>query len=407
MPYQPLTLNFPPQVTILSNRTCTIGGFTQTIQVSNNSITITSTINISTVSIVCNNIQNPSSAISTSFFFYNNTNDGSVALSNFSPVQFRGGTLASCPWSFTLCTEQSNSDLSITFRTINIIPSGTNYFLIGYATSTWPNHRTKGLITTGVSLTCTYTLNGSTPFNASSCSASSLTIEVQFSAGSTIGAGTSVVVTVSGVTSPPTMQTATSQDYYVYTADSSKIYIDGATSCAISNVCVSNQTSATFTNTTMIVNGNYGSPDLKFTAIPFVITIQQLDTIEVSYSPLSSLNSCGTLKMYRSGGVYIMSNATNGAGSLIFTMPSGSGFNTDFFFPISLYLECTAFRMPPSETPVLFTFNFRRNSDLYLRLSTPVNAMATSFNSSRGRINQSSTAMTASNSATFNFLLGQ
>lgn len=100
-----------------------------------------------------------------------------------------------------------------------------------------------------------------------------------FTAASTIPAGTSVVVKVIGVNSPPTMQTTTSQDYFIYTADSSKLTIDGGTSCAISNVCISNQTSATFANTTMNVNGNYGNPDLKFPITPFTITIQQLDTI--------------------------------------------------------------------------------------------------------------------------------
>ena len=102
---------------------------------------------------------------------------------------------------------------------------------------------------------------------------------MQFTAASTISAGTNVVVKIIGVNSPPTMQTTTSQDYFIYTADGSKLNIDGGTSCAISNVCVSNQTSATFANTTMNVNGNYGNPDLKFPITPFTITIQQLDTI--------------------------------------------------------------------------------------------------------------------------------
>lgn len=279
LPYQPLTLNFPTQVTILPACACTIGGVTQSINSTNNSITITSTISSASVSILCNNILNPSSAISTSLFSYSNSNDGTVALNNVNQVQFQGGTLASCPWSFSLCTGQPNSDLSITFTTINNIPSGTNYFLIGYST-TWPNDHSQGLVpSTTTSLTCTYTLNNTGPLTANSCIVNLLTIQLQFTAATSIPLGTNVVVKVSGVNSPPTMQTTTSQDYFIYSADSSQNNIDGGTSCAISNVCVSNQTSATFTNTTMTVNANYGNPQLTFPITPFIITIQQLDTI--------------------------------------------------------------------------------------------------------------------------------
>lgn len=102
-----------------------------------------------------------------------------------------------------------------------------------------------------------------------------------------------------------------------------------------------------------------------------------------------------------------MSSPSNGASSITFTMPSGSGYNTEYSSPISLYLQCTAFLMPPSETAVSLIFNFRRNSDLYMILSTPVNALGTVFNSSNGEMTQTSTAMVATNSATFNFLLGQ
>ncbi len=157
-PYHPLTLNFPTQATVLSNRTCTIGGTTQVITSTNNSITITSSINSSSVSIICSNIKNPPSAISTNSFSYHNSNDMTVNLPNVNQVQFKMGTLASCPWSFTLCTEQSNSELNIAFSAVNDIPSGTNYFLIGYF-GTWPNHRSKGLTTNGASLTCSYSTN--------------------------------------------------------------------------------------------------------------------------------------------------------------------------------------------------------------------------------------------------------
>lgn len=103
-PYNPLTLTFPSQITLLANTTVTINSLSQSFSVTGNAITITSNITLSTISIVVGNVQNPSSAISTFGFSYSNSKDGTVSLAVGNQVQFQSGTLASCPWSFQQCT---------------------------------------------------------------------------------------------------------------------------------------------------------------------------------------------------------------------------------------------------------------------------------------------------------------
>jgi hypothetical protein len=154
-PYTPLTLNFPSQVTILSNYSVTIGSAQNTTS-TGTSITINSPISTATVVITVANIQNPSSAVFTNAFSYTNANEGPISLSN--QIQYQSGSLASCPWSFSLCTEQTPGDLLVSFTTINRIPSGISYFVIGFPNS-WANHPYKGLIT-GDTLTCYYSTNG-------------------------------------------------------------------------------------------------------------------------------------------------------------------------------------------------------------------------------------------------------
>jgi hypothetical protein len=409
-PYNPLTLNFPTQVTLLPNVSVTIGGFSQFFTTSANSITITSPISPASISVVVGNVQNPSSAISTYAFSYSNSNDGTVTLNTVNQVQFQSGTLSSCPWTFSLCTEQPSSDLMVSITTINKISAGTNYFLIGYAT-TWVNHYSKGLVSNVGTLTCSYSTNNGSSFNAgTSCTVNSLNsrIDFQFSITTPIPSGTSIIVKVSGVNSPPTMQTATSSNYFIYSADSTLTKIDGLTSCAISNVCITKETSGTFDNLTMNVNANYGNPTITFPLTPLTITIQPSDTVDVSYSPISSLLSCNTLIVYRSGNpLYTLTSPTSGSTYVTYTFPSNSGYNTEYTFPIYTYLQCTSFLLPPSETPVTISFNFKRNSDLYLMLSTAITASATTFNSSKATLTLSNYAMIASSTFTFNFLIGQ
>ena len=256
-PYSPLTISFPTQVTILSNTTLTVNGVSTNYSRSSNNLTISSAISTPSLTIIVSNVQNPSSAIGSYFFSYTTTNDyGNVGA--FGNVQYASGVLSSCNWAFSLCTEQSSSDLFITFTTINPIPSGSAAFLVGFATI-WTNSLSKGLTSGVSSVTCAYSTNGSS-YNSGVCSIATSEISLSFSTTSGISSGTSITVRIGGVNSPPTKTTSTSTSYYTYTADGSQNKIDGFTSCTIANVCVTNQTSATFANTTMLVNADYGSP---------------------------------------------------------------------------------------------------------------------------------------------------
>lgn len=256
-PYSPLTISFPTQVTILANTSLTVNGISTNYSRTSNNLTISSAISTASLTIIVSNVQNPSSAISSSAFSFTTSNDSGI-VGSFGNVQYTSSVLSSCNWAFSLCTEQSSSDLFITFTTINPIPSGSASFLVGYGTI-WTNSLSKGLTTSVSSVTCAYSTNGSA-YNSGTCSIAANEISLSFSTTSGISSGTSITVRISGVNSPPTKITSTSTSYYTYTADGSQFKIDGLTGCTIANVCVTNQTSATFSNTTMLVNANYGSP---------------------------------------------------------------------------------------------------------------------------------------------------
>ena len=253
-PYHPLILTFPSQLLFSGTPVVSISGTNLTASILNatNQISITSSLTES-VTLVVSNIRNPSSAISTVSFSYQNSNDGIVYLPNLfnTQVTYLTGSLSSCPWTFSLCTEQPNSNLFIPFTTINPVPAGNNYFLIGFF-STWTNHFSKGLIPASTTtLPCSYSTNGGSTYTSGSCNINGLTIEFSFSS-ALIPPGSNIVLRVGGVNAPPTMQTTTSGDYSVYTADSNKAKIDGLTYCFINNVYVTNQTSATLTTATPI-----------------------------------------------------------------------------------------------------------------------------------------------------------
>lgn len=408
--YHPLLLTFPPQIAFSNTTIATVSGTPQIITVLNatNQINITSPLT-SPVTIVVTNVRNPPSAITTIAFSYQNNIDGTVNLPNTfaTRVTYLTGPLASCPWTFSLCTEQPSSNLLISFTTINPIASGNHFFLIGFF-SPWANHFSKGLVPSGVTtLPCAYRLN-SADFTTGTCNINSLTVEFPF-ASTGIPAGTSITVRVEGVNAPPTTQTASTADYYIFTADSNRARIDGLTNCLINNVCVSNQTSGNLVNSTLIINRNYGSPEVSFPITPFVVTLQRLDTIDVSYSNFTALTTCPRLTVYRNSDstLFTLASPSSGTGFITFTFPSNFGFNTEYSDPVSAYLECTGFLMPPSMTPVSLSFTFKRNGDTYMQLSTPISATATAFNSSRARLVLSNPAMVASSAYTFNFLIGQ
>ena len=72
------------------------------------------------------NVKNPNSAIITNSFSAQSSLDGSLAYG--STVSYFPGVLQSSTWSFSLCTEQPDSVLTVNVMTTNIIPRGNSVF---------------------------------------------------------------------------------------------------------------------------------------------------------------------------------------------------------------------------------------------------------------------------------------
>jgi hypothetical protein len=83
-------------------------------------------------------------------------------------------------------------------------------------------------------------------------------------------------------------------------------------------------------NSTLIINRNYGSPEVRFPIAPFIVTLQRLDTIDVSYSNFTALTTCPRLTVYRNSNstLFTLASPTSGTGFITFTFPSNFGFNT-------------------------------------------------------------------------------
>ena len=144
-----LNLTFPSSITLSPSTSASVGGTPLTASVAGNILVITNaSLLFSTVTVAVNNVQNPNSAISTSSFSGATAIDGTFSLSSTSFIQFQQGSLVSSGWSFSACTEQPNSNLTITMVTTNLIPQGINKLIINFGT--WPNHNTKNLVS-GVS----------------------------------------------------------------------------------------------------------------------------------------------------------------------------------------------------------------------------------------------------------------
>ena len=153
----------------------------------------------------------------------------------------------------------------VSITTVNKIPSGDNYVLINYA-STWANLNTKSLTSSVNTFTCSYSINGAAFIiisTSSHCTNSGTTISVLINTVTGLTAGTSLIIKILGVNSPPTESTASSISYSISTADISKTTIDTRSSCPITNVCVTNYTNSKVTSITSgfssLVNGNFGS----------------------------------------------------------------------------------------------------------------------------------------------------
>ena len=84
-------------------------------------------------------MQNPNSAITTFLFSIQNSIDSTVALAEAQGTTFVGSNFASCPWSFTGCTEEPGSTLTVTVTIVNPLPAGDSQFIIRYK-SNWAQH---------------------------------------------------------------------------------------------------------------------------------------------------------------------------------------------------------------------------------------------------------------------------
>ena len=136
------------------------------------------------------------------------------------------------------------------------------------------------------------------------------------------------------------------------------------------------------------------------------VSIQRSDTIDVYYSPVSSLLTCNVFMFYRLGtSTYSLGTPVSNTNFITFTYNFNT--NTDYSSPTSIKLTCTGFLLPPSETPTTLAFIWRRSSNEYMHLNTSVAATATTFNSSRASLALSTSAMVSASTYSFTFLTGQ
>jgi hypothetical protein len=162
-----------------------------------------------------------------------------------------------CTWSFTLCTEQPSSTLTIQIITKNAVPSGNNQIIIGYS-SLWTNHNTKNLMFGVNTFTCWISLDGGINYSNTgiNCSNSynNSKITLQFYTSGGISSNFTIYVQIDGVQSPPTQITPVISSFSVTTTDSAGNYIDTITGCSVNPICVTNLTNGIFSTSPMIVN---------------------------------------------------------------------------------------------------------------------------------------------------------
>lgn len=357
-------LTFPSFCTLSLSTQVWVSGTTQlNTSISDNTVVITnSSLLFSFVSLTVTNVKNPYSAMSIYSFSVTTIEDNTFTLSQTNQVIYSSGSLQYSLWSFSLCTEQPSSNLTVTVTINNPIPEATtNYFYIGYGN--WVNHYNKNLLYGVTSpLSGWYSLdNGVTynPITTITYDTSKIIIiypqTVNFTTGNTLK------FIVSGVQSPPTKTTPTTSGYYVATADTNGKYIDFASSCTVSTTCVTNYTNAIFSNSNMPVNSNYPSPQIGISATP-IITISSSDTVEMSFSPLSNFNNCGQLRIWRNIGSTMQASLTSSSTVAIYTIQSINTPNSDSSNNITLSLTCTSVTITNSETPIPLTFTFKRSS---------------------------------------------
>ena len=121
-----LNLTFPTQCVLSANTSAWINSTQLNHSFSGNVLTISSTLLFGNIAIVVRNVKNPNSAIITNSFSAQSSLDGSLAYG--STVSYFPGVLQSSTWSFSLCTEQPDSVLTVNVMTTNIIPMGNSVF---------------------------------------------------------------------------------------------------------------------------------------------------------------------------------------------------------------------------------------------------------------------------------------
>jgi len=272
-----VNLTFPSTCVLSGSTSASIGGTTVPSTFSSNVLTVTSSLLLSTITIVVKNVQNPNAAYSySSQFIVSSGLDGSISYGGL--IKYNSGTLASSSWSFSLCTEQPNSVLTITVVTTNTVPVGSNKFEVSYGA--WANHYNKNLLTGVTSLATQVSINGAANTTVTNTFDTTIQkITITYTLSSILPSASTLVFIISGVQSPPTQTTPTSSSYKVATTDINGFTIDQATSCPIASVCVYTLTTGTFSNSYMPVNSLYSSnPSIMYSETP-IITFQNSDTI--------------------------------------------------------------------------------------------------------------------------------
>jgi hypothetical protein len=369
-----LNLTFPSACTLLPNATAAIGGTGLAATVSGSTLLITgSSLLLGTVTITVSNVQNPSSAISTYSFLATSVLDASFSLAQSAFIQYQKGTLVSSFWSFSACTEQQNSNLTVTAVISNPVAAGNSKFLIGY--SRWVNHNFKDLLYGVSSISALLSLDGGSSYSvvASAMDTTNLRITLSYTLNASLTAGAMLMFIVQGVESPPTETTPLTSSYFVATADSAGNRIDDTSSITVASTCIFSLSGGTFANTNMPVNSLNLSPQIDYTETP-TITLQTSDTVELHFSPLSNFNNCQYLRVWRNFDNAMQASLSQTTSYYQYTLPSS---NAEYAYPFSLSPVCSYFLIPGSETPSTLTFLFKRSGSPYLQLTASVQPVAT------------------------------
>lgn len=216
-----MLLTFPTSVTITANSVSYVGstligsfGFTSnSLNLSTSTLPITNILNI-----IVFNVTNPYSAQrSVTSFYYRSDSDASITLDLLKSINYDSGVLNSCTWSFNQCTEQTNSQLAITLKTVNHIPIGSSQISVGFP-AVWANQNQKSLLygASSNTLPCAISFNGGANLTSGvTCIASPslYTITISYSVTTALNGNDTIVLYIQGLMSPPTVTTPSNTLY--------------------------------------------------------------------------------------------------------------------------------------------------------------------------------------------------